>query len=272
VFPEAGVAAVRQGDTHLVLSAGFHNTTHKHADELSFELSEGGRRVVADTGMYHKDPGEVRDFVVAARAHNTLTVDGQDLPVADTARAYGSGIRAWGSGDGWHAVLASNPLLASQSAEHERLFLYRPATALVLVDRARAPGTHTFERYLQLAPGFQATTGEDAVLELHAPRFDGAVFDTGPPAEVALARGAEDPLAGYMASDYREWTPRTTVELSAGGDRLLRALTLSLDRGRTHATAVTWRAGEVVVPLDSGSESRRLVIEREGSALRVDER
>ena len=63
-LPAAGIASVRDGESHLVLSAGFHNTTHKHADELGFELSEGGRRLVTDTGM-PQGPPAIRDFVVS---------------------------------------------------------------------------------------------------------------------------------------------------------------------------------------------------------------
>jgi len=269
-FPGAGLAAVREGDSHLVLSTGFHNPTHKHADELSFELSEGGRRLVTDTGMYHKDPGEIRDFVVAARAHSTLTLDDQEFPVTDPAQAYGSGLEAWGSGSGWHAVLASNPLLAEQGARHERLFLYRAGEALILVDRARAPGTHTFQRRIQLAPGVRAAEGGDAVLELEAPGFAGALFDTEPAPELALAEGSEDPLAGFMSSDYREWEPRTTVELGTEGSGLLRALTLALSPARTHADDVRWHGRDVFLRLASeGGPRVALAIDRDGRELTV---
>ena len=48
---------------YLAVTDGFHNTTHKHADELSFELFDHGVPIVNDTGLYHKDPGEIRDYV-----------------------------------------------------------------------------------------------------------------------------------------------------------------------------------------------------------------
>ena len=84
----AGFAFVREpgpaGDLgYLAVTDGFHNLTHKHADELSFELFDHGASIVSDTGLYHKDPGEIRDYVLSNRAHSGLVVDGLDLPIAD---------------------------------------------------------------------------------------------------------------------------------------------------------------------------------------------
>ena len=53
---------------YLAVTDGFHNLTHEHADELSFELFDHGAGIVSDTGLYHKDPGRIRDFVVSERA------------------------------------------------------------------------------------------------------------------------------------------------------------------------------------------------------------
>lgn len=275
VFPNAGFAAVRRGGSQLLVAAGFHNTTHKHADELSFELSEGGRRLVSDTGMYHKDPGAIRDFVVSAQAHSTLTVDDADFPVGDPGHSYGSGIRAWGSGGGWHAVLARNPLLADQGAAHSRLFLYRPGRALIVADRVRGHRPHLFERRVQLAPGVRVADVSGAVAELTAPGFSGAVFDAGSGVapELVLARGRDEPLAGYTSPAYREWQPRTTITLASEGSTLTRALTLALDESRLHAAAVRPRRdGGFVVRL-TGAEGggKSLSIARAGTSLSLRE-
>jgi hypothetical protein len=46
--------------------------------------------VVADTGLFDKDPGPERRFVVSASAHSVLTVDGHSFPIDDRSNAYGS--------------------------------------------------------------------------------------------------------------------------------------------------------------------------------------
>ena len=111
-------AGRRRRAGYLAVTDGFHNTTHKHADELSFELFDHGVPIVNDTGLYHKDPGEIRDYVVSNRAHSGLAVDGLDLPIADGGLAYGSGLIAAGEGDGWYAIEGRNRLLEPQGVAH----------------------------------------------------------------------------------------------------------------------------------------------------------
>ena len=73
-----------------------------------------------------------------------------------------------------------------------------------------------------------------------------------------------------MATDYREWEPRTTVELGTAGSGLLRALTLTLSDDGTHAVAVRWQGPDVALRIASAQGPRaRLTVERKGSRLRI---
>ncbi len=49
-FPRTGMAFVRTGKTYLAALSDFHSTTHKHSDDLSFDLYERKSRLIADTG------------------------------------------------------------------------------------------------------------------------------------------------------------------------------------------------------------------------------
>ena len=79
-----------------------------------------------------------------------------DLPITDPSLAYGSGLIAAGEGEGWYAIEGRNRLLEGQGVDHQRLFLYRPGTALVIVDHVRSDVAHTYTRYLQLHPDDRA--------------------------------------------------------------------------------------------------------------------
>jgi len=268
VFRDAGIAVVRGDGSHLVVAAGFHNTTHKHADELSFELSEAGRRVVTDTGMYHKDPGEIRDFVVSARAHNTLTVDGETFKVTSPGRAYGSALLATGEGEGWYAILGRNPLLRKQGVRHQRLFLYRPGQALIVLDRAEGEAEHRFERHVHLAPAVRVRGAGRGAFELGAPGFAGHLRQAADTARTA--RGERDPLAGFMATDYREWRPRTSLELADRGRELLEAFALSFGDADARLVEPRWRAGRITATLRlAGEGAQRVEVRRRGDRLTV---
>ena len=84
-----------------------------------FELFDHGVPIVNDTGLYHKDPGEIRDFVLSNRAHSGLAVDGLDLPIADGDLAYGSGLTA--AGDGRRLVRDRGPQPVAEAAGRRAL-------------------------------------------------------------------------------------------------------------------------------------------------------
>ena len=95
----------------LAVASAFHNLSHKHADELSFELFDRGYRIVSDTGLYNKDQNRFWKHQRSAQAHSTLTVDQRNFRLRRN-RAYGSGIQATGQGaTGWYGIQAHNPLV-----------------------------------------------------------------------------------------------------------------------------------------------------------------
>jgi hypothetical protein len=276
-FFGAGFAFVRAageaGDTgYLAVTDGFHNTTHKHADELSFELFDHGVSIVNDTGLYHKDPGEIRDYVVSNRAHSGLSVDGLDLPISDGSLAYGSGLTAAGEGEGWYAIEGRNRLLRSQGVTHTRLFLYRPGTALVIVDRLSSPVAHTYTRYLQLHPEIELGDGDESAIQISAPGFAGAIYDA--PGETAAvrtqARGQKAPLQGFSSPDFREFVPRWTLAFADIGSTETRALTIALDATALRASAARTSGKTTTVDLvDAAGTPTQLQLVRDRRKLAV---
>ncbi len=276
-FFGAGFAFVREpgeaGDQgYLAVTDGFHNTTHKHADELSFELFDHGVPIVNDTGLYHKDPGEIRDYVLSNRAHSGLAVDGLELPIADPANAYGSGLIAAGEGDGWYAIQGRNRLLKGQGVDHVRTFLYRPGTALVIVDHVRSALAHTYTRYLQLHPDIDLGDSDESAIQISAPGFGGAIYDAGgdTPAVRTQARGQKAPLQGLTSPDFREFVPRWTLAYVDTGSTETRVLTIALDSTALRATGATTTGKTTTVELtDADGATSGLSVARDRRKLTV---
>ena len=247
------------GVGYLAVTDGFHNTTHKHADELSFELFDHGVPIVNDTGLYHKDPGEIRDFVVSNRAHSGLAVDGLDLPIADGSLAYGSGLTAAGEGDGWYAIEGRNPLFEQQGVAHSRLFLYRPGVALVIVDDLGSDLAHTYTRYLQLHPDVELGDGDEVAIQIGAPglrRRDLRRARRQPGGAHAGARpgGA---AAGHDLAGLPRVVPRWTLAFVDTGSTETRALTIALDGTALRATAPTVDGQTTTVELPTPRATNR---------------
>lgn len=85
----AGYFGYRRDDDLLLVDCGpigpDRLPAHGHGDILAFEWSLGGHRLVVDTGVLEYAEGPLRDHCRATRAHNTVTVGGEDQ-----AEFYGS--------------------------------------------------------------------------------------------------------------------------------------------------------------------------------------
>jgi Heparinase II/III-like protein/Heparinase II/III N-terminus len=274
-FFGAGLYFVRGGGaddgSYLAVADGFHNLTHKHADELSFDLFDRGEPIVTDTGLYDKDPGPARDFTVSSAAHSTLTVDGVDFPITDPAAIYGSGLVASGGGRGWFAVEGTNPLVRREGVRHHRLFLYHPGRALVVCDRLVAPSVHSYTRYLQLAPGVSARSKRQGLIELGGAVHGWASDSLGAaPDSVSIVRGRRDPLAGFTSASFRRLVPRDTVSYTDQAAGETRALAIALGARPLRVTRAEPVGGGWRLRLRArGSPTRDLRVTRDGRKLRV---
>jgi heparinase II/III-like protein len=227
-FPNSGYCVVHEGDSYLILTAGFHSEGHKHADDLSFCLYEGGRMVIIDSGNPGYDyASAARQYSVSPSAHSGIAVDGYTW-IRDPRGGAGSGLVASGSVGDWYAILAENPRIAPDDRVARRLVLYRPASSLVVIDEVSASGEEVVERYLQLAPDLDATvqtTGAVEVADEHGARVSTVVpfgGDAVEPDSVSAIRGRTTaPAGGLFFPQFEVCEACTTVVLSRHGGGLL---------------------------------------------------
>jgi hypothetical protein len=275
-FPDAGYAIVRRNKSYFAATAGYHNGSHKHADDASFELHDNEVRVLTGAGKYGFDRNDLRVFNVSNEAHSTLTVDNGAWPTDGTG-AYGSGIIATGTGgSNWHAVLVRNPQVESQGVGHTRLFLYHPRIGLVIHDVVSSAATHKYRRYLQFGHEVDVTRTGPSTLSLSGPNdFAGCVQDeavNGVASKGAVYEGKEDPLRGFYFPKQEIPVERPTVRFQSSGSSVEHLLAVGLDQG------CPVRLGRVAGPgiLDfdlvrEGRQTVRISVTQSGSALAVTE-
>ena len=63
---------------YLLLDAGPFSTGHQHEDKLHFVAYSHGRQIVTEPGTYAYDASDWRRYVLSARGHNTVLVDGME--------------------------------------------------------------------------------------------------------------------------------------------------------------------------------------------------
>jgi hypothetical protein len=263
---EAGLGAVKRGGGYLAVTAWFHGPAHRQDDDLSFHLRDGRRDVISDSGHFSYQLDRWDRFQRSAAAHSGLAVDGFDFP-SQRSYAYGSGLRAAGRGSGWFAIEGKNPLVRRLGVQHRRLFLYRPALGLVVVDRLRSRRRHSYVRRFQVGPGVGARSAPGG-WRLAAPGFRGFVAP-GPRTDGRSAvRGRLSPIAGWSFPRFLEREPRWTLAARTRAEDadLISAIGL---RGRLRARIVR-RAGEdLVLAVRQGRDTTRLTISRRGRRLGV---
>src|SRR5690606_13818201 len=77
--------------TYLFFTGAYHSKTHKHRDCLSFEWFEAGHKRLVDSGKYGYFADDLRRYVLSARAHNTVEIEGLDIL---RMSPYGSAVRS----------------------------------------------------------------------------------------------------------------------------------------------------------------------------------
>lgn len=223
-FARSGYCVVRDRGSYLIVTAGFHSTAHKHADDLGYCLYESGRALVGDAGNAGYDyAGPERQYCVSPRAHSNVSVDAYTW-IDDPRGGYGSGLVAIGTGEKWYAILAENPRIAPDERVARRLFLYRPGSALAVVDEVSARDDEVVERYLQLAPELSVTgldTGTITIERDNGSRVAALTTMAGeanPSDLISAVRGrTSPPLGGIFFPKLNSSQPCTTLVVSRNG-------------------------------------------------------
>src|SRR5207247_2596913 len=139
-------------------------------------------------------------------------VDGKDGRVYHHRTPYGSGILASNedqlnanpeASGGWYAVEARNPLVGSAGVSSERFYLYKPGSALIVIDHVRASKSHSYRRYFQLGPTVNASKTSGG-FNLTASGLSGHLWSESSTGEkVGMARGQNEPSAlGWVFTDF----------------------------------------------------------------------
>jgi len=173
VYQEAGYAILKNcvedsacKGAYFVQHGGFHSTTHKHADHLSFVWHDKDEDILVDAGRYgykgktergsplwhqgfwYSDPKRI--YVEKTRAHNTVEIDGLDFP-RRKAKLFGSALKRTATTDNGVYGIESE-CRHFQTIRHARVLFVSPGGFLLVFDwlKENTPLLHDFRQWFHL--------------------------------------------------------------------------------------------------------------------------
>lgn len=244
IFPETGIAVLRSDwdlprdqQSYLIFSAGYHSQVHKQADDLTFEWSERGRRLVVDTGTYSYKEGPNRVHSCSTRAHNTVEFDGKDYPA--NRNPYGSAFTGWQSANGIEVLSAGVFFDEPLNIRFERTLVLRKGAWLLIVDELSASAEHDFTQWLHFAPELEAVRRQGGIeMATATGDFGLEIVDllaSHRPAATELVRGQEEPHPlGWFWPHWGEAQPSYALGRTVRGSEIRFVTLLRITRDARH--------------------------------------
>jgi len=181
---------------------------HGHADALSITLSVNGQEILVDPGTYrYNGEPKFRKYFKSTRAHNTVTLDGQDQAIQETgsiwSHAYNAELMRKENLNGVWMIEARHDgyLRYKNPVQHIRSLFIFDGTAILIKDKFYGQGTHEFELNFHLHPDVKVSKCDDnwwiiknGDAEIYATIFDQKEFQ--------LVKGGRRPILGWFSHSY----------------------------------------------------------------------
>ena len=199
LYPDAGVAVMVSGGTHLLVDAGPFGPGsggHSHSDTLSIVARSGSEEILIDPGTYtYVAEPRWRDWFRGSAAHNTIRIDGRDQAVPAGPfrwkRHPAVEIREWATSEERDYLDAA---CAYAGLTHRRRVLFLKPDRVLIFDEIEGPaGEHLLEQFwhpgravaavapnvfrigaralLAIAPGPEVESGEGGEHGWRSPAF-----------------------------------------------------------------------------------------------------
>ena len=250
-FTKSGYAIIRtipdSKDESMIFVTGMaHNNTHKHADELIFELFEFGRFIFIDPGTYSDEFDSMRKYVVSPAAHNTISIQEKEIPIdldksqdlnielekseidkyekvtwreiinqVETVEMIGSFIKSIMALD--NEFVIHGKVDRKNLFSQERYIYYIPGKKLRIEDTVLSSTEHNYVSSLHLAPDLNAILfRNNAYIDFGNGSLHAKMLSEN--CRLSIVRGQKDPILGWATTDkYLEMIPTNVIRAICPG-------------------------------------------------------
>jgi hypothetical protein len=196
---------------------------HGHADALSITLSVDGQKVIVDPGTYrYNGEPKFRKYFKGTRAHNTITVDGQDQAIQETgfiwSHPYNAELMRKENLNGVWFIQARHDgyLRYKKPVQHIRSIFIFDGTTIIVKDKFSGEGTHEFELNFHLHPDVKVSKCHENWWNIHngAAEIYITIFNQN---DFRVIKGERDPLLGWFSHSYGLKCETSVLNISVTG-------------------------------------------------------
>lgn len=219
-FMKSGYSILRQKDgMHMTFDHGplgmapLYN--HGHADALAITLSSNSVPFLVDPGTYrYNGAPEWRHYFKSTRAHNTVTINEQDLAVQETgfiwSRPYQASLEICKKIEGGVFLQASHDGYTrfKHPVTHSRTILWLNEGNILIKDTFAGQGPHFFELNFHFHPGVVIMAQESGWIADH----EGVKLYIDCNHKLTHVKGQEQPLLGWYSSAYGKKEPCSVLQ------------------------------------------------------------
>jgi Heparinase II/III-like protein/Heparinase II/III N-terminus len=143
--------------TWISFVSGFGTITHKHHDDLSFNLHYMGNDIFVDSGKYNYGSSLIRGYMKSPRAHNSLAVKGKkyDFITGNEHNAY---TKSFYSSNKMDIVQGINK--GYQNVYFVRSLIFLKPNIIILLDENMTNASKNISQYFNLASHIDITAKE----------------------------------------------------------------------------------------------------------------
>ncbi|PZE20073.1 hypothetical protein CBW46_015450 [Paenibacillus xerothermodurans] len=270
LFSGGGYAALRNkwkfddNTVQLVFYSGFHSRVHKHHDDLSFTLFGHGQPLLTDAGRYNYNyDSPERKYVVSARGHNTVMVDGTDT-LTTRLNIGNSGLAHYYFGKPFSFVSGLHCLY--RDVIHQRAILYYKPWNILVFDRLYSNRMHQYEQLFTFFPGVECTFSDGSILAMTSKNKQMIIRSLlNDSREPNLVKGQKNPLKGWCSVRHGTLEPAWTLAYTAEGQQVNFATHISLQPLTQPISAFQWTHESINFVIDGFKINLRL--EPQGAVL-----
>lgn len=242
VFNRSGYAIIRdsadgqiKNASFIALMGAFNSRFHKQSDDLSFIWYEG-EDILCDAGKFAYKNSPISEYVRSTRAHNTIEIDNESY-VTNYSRhpelVYGSAIKGVTLFD-WGYTINACMLHKKLNVEHERLIIYLPKKAIVIIDSLKSNVNHSYTQWFHLAPHIAnpISIKNNLLMETTLRNSKKIFISTADvnSIEYQCVRGQEKPhLQGWISQGYAQITPSCALGFTQRGNNINFATCFSIE-------------------------------------------